>query len=231
VHTVLIPPLLCSAQVYAPVLDAVWQRGQVSIADTRRDDTVAAMAERILREAAGKIVVMGTSMGGYVALEVMRQAPERVKGLALVSTSARADTPDQIKARERQLELVERGQFAALVDAAFTGIVASYHEADDDLLATWRAVASSVGADAFARQQRAVIDRSDLTALLPTITCPTAVIHGVDDRYIPATMAEETSTALPHASLTLIPGAGHFVWHEQPHAASEALARLLDTIA
>ena len=170
-------------------------------------------------------------MGGYVALEVVRQAPERVKGLAVVSTSARADTPDQILAREKQVQLVEQGRFDALVDAAFPGIVASYHEADQDMLATWRAMASTVGADAFIRQQHAVINRSDLTALLPTIACPTAVIHGLDDRYIPAAMAEEISRATPHASLTLIPGAGHFVWHEQPQAAAAALSRLLDDIA
>ena len=91
-------------------------------------------------------------------------------------------------------------------------------------------MASTVGAEALVRQQHAVINRSDLTALLPTITCPTAVIHGVDDRYIPAAMAEETSKAMPHASLTLIPGAGHFIWHEQPQAAMMALSRLLDDI-
>lgn len=230
-HTVLIPPLLCSPRVYGLVLDDVWRYGQVSIADTCSDDTIALMAERILHETSGEIVVAGTSMGGYVALEVVRQAPERVKGLALVSTSARADTDDQIQARLQQIQLVEQGHFGALVDAAFAGIVAAYHEADQDMLASWRAMAGTVGPDAFVRQQHAVINRSDLTALLATITCPTAVIHGVDDRYIPAVMAEETRRAMPHASLTLIPGAGHFVWHEQPHAAMAALSRLLDDIA
>ena len=229
-HTVLIPPLLCSARVYAPVLDDVWRYGQVSVADTRSDDTIALMAERILHEASGEVVIAGTSMGGYVALEVVRQAPERVRGLALVSTSARADTSEQIHAREQQLQLVEE-HFDALVDAAFPGIVAQYHETDQDILDTWRAMAHTVGAQAFVRQQRAVIHRSDLTSLLPTITCPTAVVHGVDDRHIPAAIAEEASSAIPHASLTLIPGAGHFVWREQPRAAMAALSRLLDDIA
>lgn len=230
-QTVLSPPLLCSPQVYSPILDGVWRYGQVSVADTRRDDTIASMAERILREIPGEFVVVGTSMGGYVALEVVRQAPERVKALALVSTSARADTPEQVQAREQQIRLVQEGHFEALVDAAFPGIVAPYHETDLDMLALWRAMAATVGPDAFIRQQRAVIDRSDLTALLTGITSPTAIIHGVDDRYIPATVAEETSELMPRATVDLIPGAGHFVFPEQPDAVRAAILRLLDTVA
>lgn len=91
---IVVPPLLCSPLAYVPVLDTLWSRGQVTIADTRRDKTIAAMAERLLCENTKDFAVLGTSMGGYVALEVMRQAPERVTALALVSTSARADTDE-----------------------------------------------------------------------------------------------------------------------------------------
>jgi len=97
-----VPPLLCSARVYESVLDTVWSYGAVTIADTVRDDTIAGMATRLLRDASGRFVLLGTSMGGYVALEVVRQAPGRVAGLALVSTSARADSQDQVAARGRQ---------------------------------------------------------------------------------------------------------------------------------
>ncbi|MBW4095882.1 MAG: alpha/beta fold hydrolase [Acidobacteria bacterium] len=200
----------------------------MSIADTRRDDSVAAMAERILRDNPGEFAVVGTSMGGYVALEILRQAPERVLALALVSTSARADTPEQVQARERQIHLVEQGQFDALVEATFPAIVATGHEGDQAMLATWRAMAASVGPEAFVRQQRAVINRRDLTALLPTITCPTAIIHGSGDRYLPAELAQESAKAIPQATLTLVPDAGHFVFYEQPEAVAVALTRLLD---
>ena len=118
-HTILIQPLLCSPLAYGPVLDSVWSYGAVSLADTRSDETMAAMATRLLQEAPEEFALLGTSMGGYVALEVMRQEPERVKALALVSTSARADTPEQADARRRQSQLVQDGHFEALVDAAF----------------------------------------------------------------------------------------------------------------
>jgi len=227
--TVLIPPLLCSPLAYAPVLDAAWTRGQVTVADTRHDDTIEAMAQRILRENTGDIAVLGTSMGGYVALEIIRQAPGRVTALALVSTSARADTAEQIQARARQSALVEDGQFNALIDAAFPGVVAAGNELDDALLATWRAMTTPVGADAFLRQQQAVVQRADLRSLLPSIDCPTAVIHGAQDRLIPLAAAEEMAAAMPSASFTVLDGAGHLVFHEQPDAARAAINAWLES--
>jgi len=227
--TVLIPPLLCSPLAYAPVLDAAWTRGQVTVADTRHDDTIEAMAQRILRENTGDIAVLGTSMGGYVALEIIRQAPGRVTALALVSTSARADTEEQIQARARQSALVEDGQFNALIDAAFPGVVAAGNELDDVLLATWRAMTTPVGADAFLRQQQAVVRRADLRSLLPSIDCPTAVIHGAQDRLIPLAAAEEMAAAMPSASFTVLDGAGHLVFHEQPDAARAAINAWLES--
>ena len=226
--TIVIPPLLCSPLAYVPVLDTLWSRGQVTIADTRRDKTIAAMAERLLRENTGDFAVLGTSMGGYVALEVMRQAPERVTALALVSTSARADTDEQKAARARQSALVEAGQFTTLIDAAFPGVVAAENESDEALLAIWRQMTTPVGADAFLRQQQAVVNRADLRYILPAITCPTAIIHGAGDRLIPVTAAEESAAALPTATYTVIENAGHFLFHEQPAAASAAIVAWLD---
>ncbi|MEA9985968.1 alpha/beta hydrolase [Subtercola sp. RTI3] len=229
--TVAIPPLLCSPLAYAPVLTALWARGQVTFADTRRDDTIANMAARILRENEGEFAVLGTSMGGYVALEVIRQAPERVSALALVSTSSRADTDDQSQARARQTALVDAGHFADLIDAAFRGVVAPENHNDEGLLRTWRAMTTPVGAEAFLRQQQAVTQRSDLHSLLATITCPTTIIHGAQDQLIPISTAEETAAALPKARFTIIEGAGHLLFHEQPDAASAALDAWLDSAA
>lgn len=228
-NIVLIPPLLCSPLAYAPVLDTLWTRGQVTLADTRRDDTIAAMAERILRENAGDVAVLGTSMGGYVALEVIRQAPERVTALALVSTSARADSTEQIQSRARQSALVEDGKFDALVDAAFPGLVAPGNESDDGLLATWRSMTAPVGPEAFLRQQQAVVQRADLRSILPSIACPTAIIHGARDRLIPLSAAEEMAGALPPARFTVVEGAGHLLFHEQPDAARDAISAWLES--
>jgi pimeloyl-ACP methyl ester carboxylesterase len=230
-RTIVIPPLLCSPLAYGPVMNTIWSRGQLTIADTTHDDSITGMAARILRENHGEFAVLGTSMGGYVALEVTRQAPERVAALALVSTSARADTTEQREARARQSAFVEAGQFAALIDAAFSGVVAAEHESDETLLSTWRAMTTPVGAENFLRQQHAVMHRADLRSMLPTITCPTAIIHGAADRLIPIAAAEESSDAIPGATYTVIQGAGHFLFHEKPTAARAAIDAWLDSAA
>jgi pimeloyl-ACP methyl ester carboxylesterase len=225
--TILVPPLLCSPKAYAPVLDAVWSFGPVTFADTRNDDTIAGMAARLLRDAPDRFTLLGTSMGGYVALEVMRQAPERVRALCLVSTSARADTPEQIAARQRQSRLVEGGQFDALVDAAFAGVVAADNETDQGLLTSWRAMTVAVGPAVFLRQQAAAISRVDSRALLASIVCPTTVIHGAGDRLIPVEMGRELAASIPDAELVVIEGAGHLAFSEQPAAAEAAVSDFL----
>jgi len=110
-HTVFIPGLLCSARLYDPVLPTAWAHGAVTVADSRRDDTIHAMAARLLDDAPERFVLVGLSMGGYVAHEVMRLAPERVSGLALISTSARPDSAEQLENRQGQRQAVLDGRF------------------------------------------------------------------------------------------------------------------------
>lgn len=227
-HTVLVPPLLCSPRIYDAVIPAAWAFGSVSVADTRGDDTMTGMAERLLVDAPDRFALVGTSMGGYVALETVRQAPERVSALVLISTSARADPAAAVAARRAQSDAA-RKDFAGLADAAFPALVAAGHESDPQLLALWRTMAAEVGPEAFLRQQEAVISRADARELLPRIACPTAVIHGTGDRLIDVAMAYETASLVPAATLTLIDGAGHLAVQEQPDpvivAVSELLAR------
>ncbi len=229
-QTILVPPLLCSPLVYQPILDVAWAHGAVTVADTCHDDTVAGMAARLLSEAPEEFVLLGTSMGGYVALEVVRQAPQRVRALVLVSTSARSDTPEQLASRERQSRLVEAGEFDRLVDLAFPGVVAEQHETDPALLAVWREMARTVGAEVFLRQQRAVMGRADSSGLLATVGCPTTVVHGADDRLIPVEMGAEIAGAIPGAELTVIEDAGHFVFFEQAEVMASVVADVLDQL-
>ena len=121
VHTILVPGLLCSPRLYAPVLPALWRCGAVTVADTRRDRSIPAIAARLLAEAPERFALAGLSMGGYVALEVVRQAPERVAALALLSTSARPDTPEQTAVRREQLAMVAEGRFDEVVTPASRG--------------------------------------------------------------------------------------------------------------
>lgn len=230
VDTVLVPPLLCSPGVYAPVLDTVWSYGAVTVADTRHDVSIPAMARRLLDTAPDRFALLGTSMGGYVAMEVVRQAPDRVLGLALVSTSARADSVEQIAARQTQSRMVRDGHFPTLVDAAFPGVVAARHERDPELLRTWRSMANTVGQDGFLRQQEACSGRRDSRELLTEISCPTFVVHGEEDRLIDPSAARETAASIPRATLRMVERAGHFLVVEQPAAARAVVDEFLRTV-
>ena len=115
-------------------------------------------------------------------------------------------------------------------DAAFPGVVAAENESDETLLAIWRQMTTPVGADAFLRQQQAIVNRADLRYMLPAITCPTAIIHGAGDRLIPIAAAEESAAALTTATYTVIKDAGHFLFHEQPAAARAAIVAWLDLV-
>ncbi len=120
---VLVPGLNCSARLYAEQIPALWRFGPVTVADHTRDDTLAAIARRILAAAPPRFALAGLSMGGYISFEIMRQAPERVAKLALLDTGARAETPEQTKARLPRIELAKRGRVAEVADVQFPVLV------------------------------------------------------------------------------------------------------------
>src|SRR5471030_480898 len=111
---VLVPGLTCTARLYGPQIAALWTLGQVTVADHRRDDDMAAIAARILADAPPRFALAGLSMGGYIAFAMMRLAPERIAKLALLDTSARADTPEQTAARHTQIAVAQSGRFAKI---------------------------------------------------------------------------------------------------------------------
>src|SRR5580700_6801676 len=130
---VLVAGLNCSARLYADQIPVLWQFGPVVVADHRRDDSMAAMARRILAAAPPRFALAGLSMGGYIAFEILRQAPERVARLALLDTGARAETPEQTKARLPRIELAKRGRVAEVADVQFPVLVHKSRHGDEAL--------------------------------------------------------------------------------------------------
>jgi pimeloyl-ACP methyl ester carboxylesterase len=226
VHTVLVPPLLCSPRIYADVVPVVWQSGSVAVADTRHDVTMAGIAARLLADAPERFALVGTSMGGYVALEVVRQAPERIAALGLISTSGRPDSGRQAESRTAQAAAA-RQDFDGLVEAAFPALTTPDLEDDPALRAVWRTMAHEVGAEAFIRQLQAITSRVDTRSALAALDCPIAVVHGTADRLLDVEVAHESAALAPAARVTLVPGAGHFVVLEQPEPVHAALRDLL----
>src|ERR1700733_7164863 len=117
VPIVLVPGLNCSARLYADQIPALWEFGPVTVADHRRDDSLADIAKRILASAPPRFALAGLSMGGYIAFEIMRQAPRRVAKLALLDTGARAEVPERTAQRKPLIALAKSGRLMDIFDS------------------------------------------------------------------------------------------------------------------
>jgi pimeloyl-ACP methyl ester carboxylesterase len=224
---VLVPGLLASARLYAAQLPQLWRCGPVTIADHTRDDTLAAIAARILANSPPRFALAGLSMGGYISFEIMRQAAHRIARLALLDTSARPDTPEQSSARRTQIALAAEGRLAEVAAAQFVRSVYRGHREDARLRDLCDEMAADVGADAFARQQRAIMGRPDSRPCLTEITCPTLVLVGEDDELTPPPLAQEIAAGIAGAQLVTVPESGHLSTLEQPVAVTRALVAWL----
>lgn len=224
---VLLPGLLCDARLWKPQADALSDIADIVIADMTRDETMSGMASRALDAAPEKFALAGLSMGGYVALEIMRQAPERVTRLALLDTGARADTPEQTTRRRDLIGLANRGEFKAVSPRLLPLFIHEDRLSDRPLVDDITAMADSVGKDAFLRQQKAIMGRPDSRPDLPGIACPTVVICGRDDVLTPIALSEEISGLIPGADLVLIDECGHLSTMERPEAVNAALREWL----
>lgn len=224
---VLVPGLACTDQLFAPQRAAL-QPVPVTVADHARDDTMADIARRLLKAAPPRFALAGLSMGGYVALEVMRQAPERVARLALLDTQARADTEEAKRNRERLIALAENGRYAEVHAALWPRLVHPDRVDDGALESLVRGMAEATGPEAFIRQQRAIMGRADGRDLLPGIEVPTLVLVGAEDQITPPDLAREMAEAVEWASLVVVPGSGHLSTLERPEAVTAALGAWLE---
>jgi pimeloyl-ACP methyl ester carboxylesterase len=220
---VLIPGLGCSARLYADQVPALWRFGPVTIADHTRGDSIPAIASGILATAPPSFALAGLSMGGYIALEIMRQAPQRVAKLALLDTGARADTPEQTARRQAPMELARTGRFAQVAEEAFIFFVHQDRHGDVALKALVKAMADDNGADVYLRHQRAIIGRPDSRPSLAAIACPTLVLVGDVDKATPPELSQEIAAAIAGSRLVVIAACGHLSTMEQPDAVTNAM--------
>ncbi|MBJ9674352.1 alpha/beta fold hydrolase [Burkholderia gladioli] len=220
---VLIPGLLCTAEVFAPQIPALWPYGPVTVASTLEGDSIAAMAAAILASAPPRFALVGFSMGGYLAHEILRRAPERVTRLALLSTSARADQPIQVEMRQALLEAATHGDYDTVLANATLNTAHVSLRRDPVFAATKRRMAADIGRAVFARQTAAVIGRPDSRRELPSIAVPSLVLVGDSDPVTPPEFAREMAEAIPGAKLVIVPECGHTSPLERPEAVNAAL--------
>jgi len=217
----LLPGLLCDGRLWRDQVAGLAEVAPAVVADMTRDDTLPAMAARAIAAmeaaGAGRFALAGLSMGGYAALEVMRQAPGRVERLALMDTSARPDTPEGARQRKGLISLTRSGQFRGVTPRLLPRLLHP-DRLDGPLVAEVMAMAERVGRDAFLRQQAAILGRPDSRPMLAGIAVPTIVVVGEADILTPPELAEEMAAGIPGAVLHRVPGCGHLPPMEAPDA-------------
>jgi pimeloyl-ACP methyl ester carboxylesterase len=226
---VLIAGLNCSARLYAEQIPALWQFGPVVVADHTRDDSMAAMARRILADAPPRFALAGLSMGGYIAFEIMRQAAGRVAKLALLDTGARAEVPERTAQRKPLMALATSGRFMDIFYSQYPTLVHRSRHSDAALAASVRAMNEETGPQAYLRQQQAIITRPDSRSGLAAIACPTLVLVGDSDEPTPPDLAREMAAGIPGALLVVVPECGHLSTMERPAAVNAALVEWMQS--
>ena len=227
IELLLLPGLINDARVWQGVADRLADVASMWVADLTAHETMAALADDVLAKAPARFALAGLSMGGYCALEIVARAPQRVVALGLVDTSARPDTPEGRANREKQIARAPV-EFSAIVAELLPKWVHPSRLDDHAVADIVRAMARDVGADAFARQQRAIMSRADSRPRLAAIRCPTVVVCGREDALLPLEVHEEMANGIPGAKLRVIEACGHLAPLERPAEVAAALRELLD---
>lgn len=229
-NLLLLPGLLNDGRLWQQQIIGLADNVRSTVADLSNANTIATLATSALAQApAGQFALAGLSMGGYVALEIMRQAPERVLALALLDTSARPDTPETTAGRQKMMQMAEN-DFPAVVDSLLHKLVHPLHLKDVNQVSVITAMAHSLGREVFLRQQQAIIGRKDSRPSLAQINCPTLILCGREDAITPVNVHEEMQAAIPNSNLVVIETCGHLSTLGQPQQVTAALKEWLKNI-
>jgi pimeloyl-ACP methyl ester carboxylesterase len=233
VPLVLVPGLLCDAALWAPQIAALHEVAQCWVADVSRDDTMEAMAQRVLEEVPfERFALAGLSMGGMIALAIVRAAPHRVQKLALLDTNARPDTPERSRERMTFVARAEQdGGFGTIHRLMLARLVHPSRQTDAVLIRSIEAMADRVGVPGYRNQQLAVMGRPDARPGLGAIACPTVVLCGREDILTPLELHEEMAALIPGAELVVVEHCGHMSTMERPDAVNAALLSWLGPVA
>ena len=224
----LIPGLLCTADLFAPQMAALLPRVRPQVADHTTADTLPAIAASVLAVAPARFALCGLSMGGYIAFEIMRQAPERVIKLALLDTSAKPDTSERSVIRRQLVTRAEAEGLGTVSAALYPQWVHPLRVPDRALAAGVASMAANTGLTHFARQMTAIAARADSRPGLGAIHVPTLVLVGRQDAATPVADAEEIVQGLAGSTLVVIEDCGHLTTLEQPDMVTTALLNWLD---
>jgi pimeloyl-ACP methyl ester carboxylesterase len=218
--------LLCDDTVWADIPERLADAADVRIQSFRQFSSIPAMAEHVLTAAPPRFAVAGHSMGGRVALEVLRSAPQRVTGLALLNTGVHTVRDGEAQSRSRLLRLAYAHGMSALAAEWLPPMLAAGPR-KVELMPRLMAMIERSTPDAYAGQIHALLNRPEAMSVLPTIAVPTLLLSGSEDTWSPVSQHETMRRRIPHATLFEIHGAGHLAPVERPDAVAVALREWL----
>ena len=224
---VFVPGLLCTDALFQPQIDALSASHSIHIAQTTDCETIDQMVEYMLDSVSGEIIVIGLSMGGYVAQEAARIAPDRISAIALLSTSAQPDDEARKRQRHELIKLSEIGRFKGVTPRLLPRFLSAEALEDEAMCQTVMDMAAEIGQKHFTSQQYAIMARRDQRPYLPSFHKPSLVLCGMADELTPPQLSEEMAGLLPRAELVLLDKTGHLSSLEAPEEVTQAIIRLI----
>ena len=227
---VLIPGLAADARMWHAQIEALAEWSPVVADVATSAASIEAMAAQLLADHDGALVLCGASMGGMIAMEAVRQAPGRIRALALLGTNARPESGEMRQLRETAVRLFDEGRAEEVIRPNVSMAFHPGHAKNKALVDAYLAFVLEAGGTQLAAQNRAVIARPDARLHLPHVACPTLVMCGDSDRLTPPELAREIAALVPGARLVMVPHAGHMLTMEEPDFVNAALAAWLRSL-
>lgn len=220
---VLIPGALATPEFWHHQEHHLQRKMRIHHAPDFPGQSIAEMADKIIRNLPEKFTLIGFSLGGYIALELIRQIPHRIEKLVLINSAAKAVCERGQLERERSLDLISKGKFDFLINLIFKNSIHDknkYHE----LLPLLKTMAQEIGAERYMQQLTAILNKPDQTELLSTIKCPTLLIASIEDNVMPIERSEHMAAQIKHSKLVYLENCGHMAPLEQPDTINRMLS-------
>lgn len=220
----LIPGFACTDAVFQHTAAILWPYGPVTIANPAKGTTISDVAKALLEQAPPQFGLLGFSMGGYIALEMARQAPHRVTRLCMLSSMARPDSETERSDRQQKIDDVKSQPFDVSLAKYFPASSPDDRGRDAEFRVLHGQMAAQIGRETYIRHFEMIRDRPDSRPSLQAMTMPVAIIVGDRDRVCTPEDGHEMAALFPNATIHLIADAGHFALMEQPQAVGKVLA-------
>ena len=223
VTLVTIPGIMSDARTWAPVAAELQPHMDAAyVADTASDATLEQMATRALSETTSELIVLAHSMGGRVAMEMGRQAPERIKAMVLSSTSAEGPGPNEKEHRQSRIDAAN-ADMTRYAQGWAPKVLSKENAKDDRLVARIRQMVIDCGPAVHERQNLALLNRPDATEYIGQFPFPVLLITGAEDHLSTEAVHGEIAARIRDAESVVIEGAGHLLPFEQPEAVARTI--------